>query len=464
MSASLLAPFADGPGCAAEIVFARADSVANITRQQLMDSVQCLAQELRGHGRHCINLCDDRYHFTLSFSAALLAGMTNLLPANRQPETVLQVAAGHPGCVLVYDSALEPGLLDKLQSQETPLWDLASYIPQLSNRLSGPPEIAANYHTATVFTSGSTGHPTGITKTWGTLSGTTGLLCDRFLTADSRASIVATVPPQHMYGLEMTVMMALQGNCCIHSGRPFFPVDIVRALADMPAPRILVTTPIHMKALLQSKLSLPELHSVISATAPLSTELARKAEISWKCPIREIYGCSEAGSLASRRTSKGDIWRTLDGVMLESIDGEPVIRAPHLSDPVVLQDSLEIIAPEQFRLLGRSADMLNIGGKRASLQQLTAQLLAVEGVADGIVFLPNEGKQQGRTGRLAALVVSERPQQAISRDLLQQIDPVFLPRPLRIVNALPRNAVGKCTRQALIQALQTTEPGDRGGK
>jgi acyl-coenzyme A synthetase/AMP-(fatty) acid ligase len=34
------------------------------------------------------------------------------------------------------------------------------------------------------------------------------------------------------------------------------------------------------------------------------------------------------------------------------------------------------------------------------------------------------------------------------------VDPVFLPRPLRLVDALPRNETGKLPRAALLRLLQ----------
>jgi acyl-coenzyme A synthetase/AMP-(fatty) acid ligase len=462
MSVPLLNFSENGLADAYQKAFSAVGTGKDISQRQLLDQARGLASTITGLGGYCINLCDSRFQFTLGFSATLLAGMTNLLPANRQPQTILQITTQYPESLILHDSALEETLVNKLQSKGTSLLDLASYAPGLTIRDDCREEIARGHHAAIVFTSGSTGQPASIIKTWGTLTGTTKLLCDRFLPRGTRTSIVATVPPQHMYGLEMTVMMALHGDCYIHSGRPFYPADIVKALEKMPAPRLLVTTPIHMKALLQSELALPKLHSVISATAPLESSMARQAEDSWSCPVKEIYGCSEAGSLASRRTTDGDKWHTLDSVALELINGEAVVSAPHLVEPVALQDRLEIKAPTQFHFLSRGADMLNVGGKRASLHQLTAQLLSVDGVSDGIVFLRDENMHGGHRERLAALVVSERPQQSIKRDLLQQIDPVFLPRPLKKVKALPRNTIGKCTRQGLMEALEKNDPSELG--
>ena len=136
--------------------------------------------------------------------------------------------------------------------------------------------------------------------------------------------------------------------------------------------------------------------------------------------MKEIYGCSEAGSLASRRSTDGSEWLTLEGVVFEHRGDAAVVSAPHLSETVLLQDSLEIIAADRFRFLGRGSDMLNIAGKRASLDQLSAQLLAVEGVSDAIVFVRPDEARIGDSGRPAALVVSERPLRAIRRDLLLQ--------------------------------------------
>ncbi len=72
-------------------------------------------------------------------------------------------------------------------------------------------------------------------------------------------SLVATVPSQHMYGFETTVLLGLLGGASFATGRPFYPADIVRALELVPQPRILVTTPFHLKMLLESGVDVPPL-------------------------------------------------------------------------------------------------------------------------------------------------------------------------------------------------------------
>src|SRR5690606_16506229 len=115
------------------------------------------------------------------------------------------------------------------------------------------------------------------------------------------ATVVATVPPQHMYGLEASILLPLCfGGGTVCSGKPFFPADIHAALECCPKPRILVTTPLHIRALVKAGAALPEIEFILSATSPLSRALAVKAEILFRTRVLEIYGCTEAGSIASR--------------------------------------------------------------------------------------------------------------------------------------------------------------------
>ena len=301
---------------------------------------------------------------------------------------------------------------------------------------------------AIAHTSGSTGTPKPEAKSWAALVATAERAAGRFLRT---AHIVATVPPQHMFGLEASVMLALVGGCVVDDSRPFFPADIAAALARLPAPRLLVTTPVHLRACVAAGVQLPALGMVLSATAPLSVELAAAAEAAFHAPVYEIYGCTEAGSLATRRTTRDGSWRLYPDVNLQASSEGTVLRASYLAGPVLLGDSIELLDAEHFRLLGRDSEMLKVAGKRMALGELTAALLAVPGVEDAVVFMPGQG---GELERPAALVVAPALGVAeVLAGLSAKIDPVFLPRPLKLVAALPRNAVGKLPRAALLEVL-----------
>jgi acyl-coenzyme A synthetase/AMP-(fatty) acid ligase len=103
---------------------------------------------------------------------------------------------------------------------------------------------------------------------------------------------------------------------------------------------------------------------------------------------------------------------------------------------------------ERFLLHGRTADLVNIAGKRASLAHLNYHLNSILGVRDGAFVMP--GEEGEGVPRLMAYVVAPGVKRAAIMDALRQrIDSVFLPRPLYFVDALPRNTTGKLPRQAL---------------
>jgi acyl-coenzyme A synthetase/AMP-(fatty) acid ligase len=239
----------------------------------------------------------------------------------------------------------------------------------------------------------------------------------------------------------------------VFGGRPFFPEDIRQALLAMPGKRVLVTTPIHLRACVASRLEWPELDMIISATAPLDVALAEQVEALFRTSVMEIYGCTEAGSMASRQTSHDSLWRLYDDFRLRNQEGQAIISAPHLDGEVRLGDLVEQVDERHFRLLGRHADMLNIAGKRASLNDLNLRLNAIPGVEDGVFVV--SGKNGRAVSRLTALVVApERTEQEILDCLARELDPVFLPRPLYRVDALPRNETGKLPRHSLLQLLE----------
>jgi len=107
-----------------------------------------------------------------------------------------------------------------------------------------------------------------------------------------------------------------------------------------------------------------------------------------------------------------------------------------------------------FVVLGRNSDMVEVGGKRASLADLTRRIASIPGVTDAVVFQP-DATVGAVVQRLAALAVVEGLTEAeLLARLAPLVDPVFLPRPLVLVPRLPRNELGKLPREQLLAALQ----------
>jgi acyl-coenzyme A synthetase/AMP-(fatty) acid ligase len=425
-----------------------ADAVAHsgaqpVTAARFLADVERVAEQLPARP-YLVNFCVDRYRFAVGLIAALVRGQVSLLPPNQTPDMLRQLQRDYVDLYVLSDSSQEPGAIEQMM------------YPEQSTRRSTArsfcvPAFAEEQIAAIAFTSGSTGLPAAHRKTWGALARGATAEAERFsLHLGGRATLVGTVPAQHMYGLESTVMMPLRGGLALHAGRPFYPADVAAALAGIHGDRVLVTTPVHLRALLNEDIQLPQLRLIVCATAPLSAEMAAQAEARYRAPLHEVYGFTEAGMVATRRTVQGLSWHCLRDVRLRR-DGDAVkVAGGHVESEVPFTDVIENEGNGVFVLHGRNADMVNIAGKRTSLGHLNHQLNSIEGVLDGVFFMPDESGD-GVT-RLTAFVVAP----GVTRDVLlgalrTRVDAVFLPRPLYFVDTLPRNATGKLPREAMLR-------------
>ncbi|WP_321797825.1 AMP-binding protein [Caballeronia sp. J97] len=429
---------------------------APVAVREFLADVRQLADALP-EGGHVFNVCTDRYRFTVSLCATLVAGKTSLLPSTHTPEMVRALASFAPDAFCLHDS--DDCAIDLPRFR---------YPQPATARASGEanvPHIDGARVVAYVFTSGSTGVPVPHRKTWGFLVKNVRAAADRLgLLGDARATLVGTVPPQHMYGFESTVLLALIGGLAFSNRQPFYPVDIRAELDAVPEPRVLVSSPIHLRALFANEEALPRASLVLSATAPLSEKLALDAEARLEAPLMEIYGSTETGQIATRRTARTAAWELFPDIALtpradEASDGgEQTMWASggHVEAPVPMGDALELIDATHFLLHGRKADLINIAGKRTSLAYLNHQLNAVPGVVDGVFYMPDDTHADSEAvRRLMALVVAPGLAAAdLQRALRERIDAAFMPRPLLFVDTLPRNATGKLPRDVLRQLIE----------
>ncbi len=420
-----------------------------VTARELMQKVVAVSRELP-EGRHLINLCEHRDSFLIACCAALVRGHTNLLPSSRADGVVAEVAAMNPGSYRCDDEFV------RVASEKAPRGKVADDVGATYCGFEMPGDHVA----VKAYTSGSTGTPQAHTKLWRSFSRSSALNAMRMreclepVHGSAQPWIVATVPPQHMYGLETSVLLALLSDMAVHAGRPLFPADIAAALEEVPEPRVLVTTPVHMRAIVASGQRFPRVALVLSATAPLDAELAKQVESLLDTTLLEMFGSTETCVIATRRTSSEQSWHLYPEVMLEP-DAEGVnVNAPWFASPMRLQDVIERQPGNRFVIRGRNADMVDVAGKRASLADLTRRLLAIAGVEDAVVFQP-DAAASGVVRRVAALVVAPTlTLEVIVEQLSHSVDAAFIPRPLVRVAALPRNEVGKLPREKLLAALR----------
>jgi len=409
-----------------------------IARGTMMRGARHVARFLQGafpqgRGSHVINLCEDRERFAEALLGAVIAGLNTLLPPNRSARAIGQLREQWPQAVLLDD-------------------EIVCSIPRASPLDAARFDVDPEFEAITLFTSGSTGSPQPHRKRWGSLMRGAELLLNRLDSmADGfqKAHMVATVPPQHMFGLETSVLLPLHSGISVHAGRPFYPADIAAALGDVPSPCILVTSPLHLRACVESGIEWPGLSFILSATDVLTPDMASRAEQTLGAPVFEAYGSTETGAIATRRTVDNDpAWHVLEGIRLRQEGADVWVDAAHIG-AVALNDRVRIEGAGRLSLLGRKGDLINVAGKRGSLADLNHKLRGIDGVLDGVVFLPEPG------GRLAGLVVAPGlSTREILEAMAKDVDPVFLPRPLHKVEALPRTGTGKLAHQDLLRLLE----------
>jgi acyl-CoA synthetase (AMP-forming)/AMP-acid ligase II/3-hydroxymyristoyl/3-hydroxydecanoyl-(acyl carrier protein) dehydratase len=498
-----------------------------VTGHAFLAGAAQLAARLPMQGR-AINLCQDRLQFALGLAAALQRGHLSLMPPNALAATLRQLPAeGAPAYVLADAPAQAQAQADQPADLDPGAGPVSGPVPgPASGPVTGPdpeaaaiddalravglpvirvgvppliasaapfaaagssatairpgatavPGISTQLEAVCLLTSGSTGAPQPHAKRFASLMLNIAAEAARLAEWLQRPSlhgvtVVATVPPQHSYGLESSVLLALLGGACFEAGRPFYPADIAAALQEVPRPRALVTTPFHLKALLLSGVTLPPVDLVLSATAPLSPQLAARAEAAMGGVLGEIYGCTEAGQVAARRTTQGETWTTLGALRITRATsgtagaaetGEAgerfIVSGGHVTEPTPLADVLVLQDDRRFRLLGRANDLIHVAGKRSSLAHLNFHLNRIEGVDDGAFWLPETGDLPAAgedieaVQRPIALVVAPTlSARQIIAALRAELEPAFVPRRVLHVDALPREATGKLTVAALRQ-------------
>jgi acyl-coenzyme A synthetase/AMP-(fatty) acid ligase len=403
-----------------------------------------------GPGVHVLNACADRYHFAVGLAACLVTGRISLLPPTHTPEVVRQLLRFAPDVVCLTDEE-----------------DCDIELPRVPYpRNAGPavatagavPPIDSACLAAYVFTSGSTGMPVAHPKTWGKLVACVREQASRLGLGGTPCAVIATVPPQHMYGFESSLLMELVNGHAFCAERPFYPTDIATALTGVPRPRVLVTTPVHLRALLGCGVAVPPTDLIVCSTAPLAHELALEVEERCHTRLLEVYGSTETGQIAVRRPTVSPQWRLWPGVTLTIRDDETWAQGGHIEEPTRMCDVLEMTGADTFLLHGRVADLVNIAGKRSSLGYLNHQLTSIPGVEDGAFFHAEEPHDAGVVARVGACVVAPGlDPQTLLAELRRRIDPAFLPRPLLMVARLPRNSTGKLP-QAALRSLAAAQP------
>lgn len=401
---------------------------------------------------------DDAVAFAAAMFGAWHAGKTVVLCADALPQTVAALRAEVDGLAGDFAEACTPLAVHGSPSAAPLVEDDGSLWPPLDEQATR----------LVVYTSGSTGAATAISKTLAQLAREVDALQASFGDMLEGAVVHGTVSHQHIYGLLFRVLWPLAAGQVI-APRLFFHEEIAAAL---DAPALLVSSPAHLKRIPDTvdwRAARSQLRAVFSSGGALPEEAADSARtLLGQAPI-EIFGSSETGGIAWRRREVADAaWTPLPGVSWRIAEGQLEVASPHLpsTDWWRSADRVEADGAGGFHLLGRADRIVKVEERRVSLTALERQLAVVPDVAEARVVLID-----GPRAELSAVVVlsaqGRARLQACGRRALAQAlgqalaggqDAVTRPRRWRFVDALPMNTQGKTTDAALRALFRPERP------
>ena len=354
------------------------------------------------------------------------------------------------------------------------------------------PRPPADHPAMILYTSGTTGAPKGVVSTHGSIAAGLDALAGAWRwTADD--VLVHGLPLFHVHGLVLGVLGPLRlGGRLVHTGRPT-PEAYARTRGTMYFGVPTVWSRIAGDE--DSARALAGARLLVSGSAPLPESVFRRIAELTGHEIVERYGSTETLITLSARVEgerrAGWVGLPLDGVETrlrpdpessgagdddlphdgESI-GELLVRGPMLGVGYhgrpeataeswlpggwfATGDAAVIDAAGMHRIVGRlSTDLIKTGGFRVGAGEIESCLLDHDAVAEvAVVGAPDDDLGQ----RIVAVVVAapghdarDDLADALISHVAERLSTHKRPREVRFVDALPRNAMGKVTKKALL--------------
>ncbi|WP_448549441.1 AMP-binding protein [Thalassotalea fusca] len=424
---------------------------ASISGEQFLADLSRYYSQLSGieNNKQVLLFESDTYQFAVKFYALSLSGFDIYLPQNGQPQTL---AALTPRVGFCAGSMLSIDGLDNL--------DERIGLNQPTNVECCWPESGKVYFS----TSGSTGEPKIIEKCWQHLNRE----CDTLITTfdlGTEDAYLSTVPHFHIYGLLFKLLVPLK------LAVPIWPMIEFpeQGLAQLQRVKrcVLVSSPAFLKRLAINNHFAAEknkLVRVFSSGGPLADDDAIKLYQQLNVGVTQVYGSTESGGIAFRQVTyvPAPLWQPFKDIDISvNNSGQLLLRSAYIAEAsMLMDDKIELIDGQRFKLCGRVDRTIKLEEKRINLSEVEALLMEHTWVAEAKVLVLN-GKRQ----ELAAVIgLSEEGQlqiesmrrfvfnRQLNHWLAEKFESVVRPRKWRYVHELPYNAQGKI-EQATLEKL-----------
>jgi acyl-coenzyme A synthetase/AMP-(fatty) acid ligase len=307
-----------------------------------------------------------------------------------------------------------------------------------------------------LFTGGSTGKPKVWSKSPRNLFAEAFYLKQIFALSD-KDLFVATVPPYHIYGLLFSVLVPLVANASVLPDIYTFPQEIISTINKHKA-TVLVSVPIHYRALKVDDLSVPSLKVAFSSSGVLNRPDGLHFLKKTGLGITEIYGSTETGGIAARCISEyTDSWKAFDIVNWKLAGSRLSVKSDFASPEMerdadgfcLTGDEARKDKDNRFVLLGRADGIVKVAGKRVDLLDVQNKIKTLPTVSDAVVVaMPTE---KGRENVIAAVVACDLTETHLKKLFMDMLEPYAVPGRVKIVSSIARTATGKIDRRRIEQ-------------
>jgi malonyl-CoA/methylmalonyl-CoA synthetase len=358
----------------------------------------------------------------------------------------------------------------------------------------------AEHRALMLYTSGTTGRPKGVVTTHANIAAQIESLTAAWeWTSEDRALLA--LPLHHLHGLINILGSALWAGASCEMLSRFEPETVWARLASGAITVFSAVPTMYQRLIVAWESGSPTLQQersegcrrlrlMMSGSAALPANVLERWKTISGHTLLERYGMTELGMALSNplhgERRPGFVGHPLPGVEARIVDehglvldagtsGELEVRGPAVfleywrqpdatahafRDGWFRTGDVAVVENGAYRLLGRSSvDIIKTGGEKVSAVEIEAILRLHPAIAEcAVVGVPDE-----RWGERVCLAAELRPGMTLSIEEVQawtrpQMAPAKIPKELRCIDALPRNALGKVLKPQIAALFQRTPP------
>jgi malonyl-CoA/methylmalonyl-CoA synthetase len=330
---------------------------------------------------------------------------------------------------------------------------------------------------AILYTSGTTGKSKGAMLTHGNLVSNALALADLWQFTP-RDVLIHALPVYHTHGLFVATNTVFCSGASMLFRCKFDAGDVLRL---MPQATVLMGVPTFYTRLLQheglTRAACASMRLFVSGSAPLLAETHRQFFARTGHHVLERYGMTETNMNTSNpyvgERRAGTVGMALPGVDVRVVDGGIQVRGPNVfkgywrnpektaaeftSDGFFITGDLGSFDKQGYLVIsGRAKDLIITGGFNVYPKEIEDVLDQMDGVLESAVIgLPHPDFGEAVT----AVIVAEKgvvlDESEIIRTLKKTLASFKCPKRVIVVEALPRNAMGKVQKNVLRAEMGT---------